>query len=145
MFGADVLEQSIHHTIMQKLARDAPVPKRDSGKMKVKEDLKPRPFGDNSEESEDAIDLEYFDISNLKRKRNNKSKRDKTFPDQMSKAVEKLKKQNTRSQHFGPQKPDIEEQVFNVTQDPEDGNLYLHIEPSDLEKFSPEDLRKLSK
>ena len=38
----------------------------------------------------------------------------------------------------------IEDKIFDVMEDPSDGNLYLQIDPGDLEQFSAEDLEILN-
>jgi hypothetical protein len=38
----------------------------------------------------------------------------------------------------------VEDKSFEVQRDPLDGNVYLHIEPEDLEKYTTEDIKKIS-
>lgn len=60
----------------------------------------------------------------------------RNYPQLMGKAAKKLKKHNKTKV--------IEKEIFEVTRDPLTGNMVLQIEPADLEKFSAEDLKKIS-
>ena len=55
----------------------------------------------------------------------------------MNKAGDKLRKQNMK-------KKDMEDKVFEVIRDPNNGALYLHIDPADLNKYSAKELKEMS-
>lgn len=85
-------------------------------------------FNAGSLDSDSVLDLEFDDIS---------KNRAKAFPEQMNKAGDKLRKQNMK-------KKDMEDKVFEVIRDPNDGALYLHIDPADLNKYSAKELKEMS-
>ena len=66
----------------------------------------------------------------------------------MASAKQKLKKQNKKHELKATAKVEtaaakMEDQVFDVKQDPADGNYYLHINPEDLDKYTPKELQKM--
>ena len=69
--------------------------------------------------------------------------RNEAYRESISKASSKLKTLNEKSQSIQSEN-DIEEKNFEVVRDPLDGNVYLHIEPQDLHKYSPDDIKRIS-
>ena len=105
-------------------------------------------WGDNSshvsssQRQRQPIDLDLKRISKVTSLRSiEKKDRNKTFPEQMKKAALNLQKQNKKQQQFGKQK----EKPVEVGKDPDNGKFFLHVNPSDIENLSQEDMQQLSK
>lgn len=47
-------------------------------------------------------------------------------------------------QNFKNKKKTVEDKNFEVSRDPLDGNIYLHIDPADLANMTPDEIEKIS-
>lgn len=75
-------------------------------------------------------------------KAQDKQQRTEAYKDSISKASNKLKSLNRKKQ-LTDAESSIEEKHFEVVRDPLDGNIYLQLEPHELHKYSPDEIKRI--